>query len=560
MSGAAMVEVAVIGVVLISFLTLGMVQLILIGHARVTLNYAALLAAREGAVDHARVEPMQQGLANGLAPMFGAKAANDQGLVGGQNGGHLIRYALPEGDGFRQLSSSRGSEWLHPTRPIRQQAADVASNLSNIGDASTLSRNAVALADQDAQKYAHITIANPTTEAFDDFAREIHIADSKVGIPNAGLYRMSGKGSRETQVQVCTPVATPTEDDPRPPLEIQTPGKSKLEDALLGGLADGSWDTSGMSYEGNPDFGASADLKDDIRQMIENTDLNDSAAAIGMYSDIKDRAKQFVANHPDLPGWQTGQAKSIVSMANILSQSTAGPTRPSADQIRQALGSTGPTDEHYLDSGNGGQRNDWDVWTCGKASYNQSGLGCAGGKETDDSLWGQIDNAFENSPTDVNYTELAEGIANRSGKFKNTHSMSGPQESFVNHVDSFFQILGNSRKIGPYRHSEECHKETVTENAPPAIGSASGVDIQDANLLKIQVMYGYKLIVPLVGPLIADAMKKFDSSPTGGLDQKLVDKIYADGRIPLTATATVRMQTPAFKNDSMLSRDSPFFK
>lgn len=556
MSGAAMVEMAVIGVVIIAFLTLGMVQLILIGHARVTLNYATLLAAREGAVDHARVEPMEKGLADGLAPMFGAKAASNQGRVGG---GHPLRYALPaNGGGYRQLSTYRGQEWLHPANPIRKEAAEVASDLSNVGDASALGSAAASLAADDVEKYAHIIIANPTTEAFNDFARDIHIADGKRGIPNAGLYRMTGKGTRQTDVQVCTPAATPTEDDPRPPLEIQTPSKSDLEDALLGGVADESW--SSLSFNGDPDLSVSADFKQDVRHMIEDTDLTDSAAAIGMYNDIKERANQFVSNHPDLPGWQTGQAQSVAAMADILAQSTAGPTRPSADQIRQALGSTGPTDEVYLDSGSSGFRDQWDTWTCGDPGYNQSGLGCTGGKETDDSLWGQIDNAFEASPTDVNYTDLADSIAHRSAEFGNNTSMSDPQRSFVGHVNSFFHILSQSRQIGPYRHSETCHTETVYENAPPAVGQASGENIQDANLLKIEVVYGYKLIVPLVGPAIVRLIKQFGSSPAGGIDQALVDKIYEDGRIPLTATATVRMQTPAFKNDSMLSRDSSFFQ
>lgn len=555
MAGAAMVEMAVIGVVLIAFLTLGMVQLILIGHARVTLNYAALMAARQGAVDHARIEPMQEGLADGLAPMFGAKAASDQGRVG--KNGQLLRYALPaSGDNYRQLSSSRGKEWLHPANPIRQEAADVASDLAVNGGGSSLSGDAASLAADDIVKYGQIIIANPTKEAFEDYARDIHIADGKRGIPNAGLYRMSGEGTRKTDVQICSPVATPTEDDPRPPLEIQTPSKSDLEDALLGGVADESW--SDLSFKGDPDLAASADFKQDVRQMIENTDLSDSAAAIGLYNDIKDRANAFVSNHADLPSWQTGQAKSVAAMADILAQSTAGPTRPSADQIRQALGSTGPADEVYLDSGSASFRNKWDTWTCGDADYNQSGLGCVDGKETDDSLWGQIDKAFEGSPTDVNYTDLADSISSRSAEFENGTSMSASQRSFVSHVNSFFHILSQSRQIGAYRHSEECHTETIDESSPPAVGEASGEDIQDANLLKIQVVYGYKLIVPLVGPLIVKAFREYGFRPAGA-DQGMVEKMYDHDRIPLTATATVRMQTPAFENTHMLSRDASFF-
>ncbi|MCU7923543.1 MAG: pilus assembly protein [Candidatus Thiodiazotropha sp. (ex Dulcina madagascariensis)] len=71
------------------------------------------------------------------------------------------------------------------------------------------------------------------------------------------------------------------------------------------------------------------------------------------------------------------------------------------------------------------------------------------------------------------------------------------------------------------------------------IGS-SGVNIQDANLLKIKVTYGYKLRVPLMDRLIPALMSRID--PQNFL-------FYTVGRIPLTSVATVRMQSAAWRDE-----------
>ena len=82
----------------------------------------------------------------------------------------------------------------------------------------------------------------------------------------------------------------------------------------------------------------------------------------------------------------------------------------------------------------------------------------------------------------------------------------------------------------------------------PAVGSRSGVNIQDANLLKLHVTYGARLSVPFVGPMFATFARAVTEDP-------IHIEMLEQGRLPLIATATVRMQNFATRNDLVLSRD-----
>ncbi|MGH1543262.1 MAG: TadE/TadG family type IV pilus assembly protein [Arenicella sp.] len=81
-----------------------------------------------------------------------------------------------------------------------------------------------------------------------------------------------------------------------------------------------------------------------------------------------------------------------------------------------------------------------------------------------------------------------------------------------------------------------------------ALGSASGLNVQDANLLKIEALYSPRMKVPFVNYIFAYFMLKF-TDPTSFEAQQLYQL-----RMPIRATSMVRMQTPAKLNDSMLSR------
>jgi hypothetical protein len=85
-------------------------------------------------------------------------------------------------------------------------------------------------------------------------------------------------------------------------------------------------------------------------------------------------------------------------------------------------------------------------------------------------------------------------------------------------------------------------------------GNNSKLSIQDANVLKIKVTYGYQIKVPLMESVIKSVMCGFDTGidafgrgdlpSTGGTD---CVSYYNRGRIPIVAYATMQMQTPAWQ-------------
>ncbi|MCP3850585.1 MAG: pilus assembly protein [Gammaproteobacteria bacterium] len=81
------------------------------------------------------------------------------------------------------------------------------------------------------------------------------------------------------------------------------------------------------------------------------------------------------------------------------------------------------------------------------------------------------------------------------------------------------------------------------------LGGASGISIQDANLLKLRITYCHELIVPFFPVMLANMVSGDDADgitiDTAGAYQ---DSCYADSRIPIVAQAIVRMQSDA-END-----------
>lgn len=88
------------------------------------------------------------------------------------------------------------------------------------------------------------------------------------------------------------------------------------------------------------------------------------------------------------------------------------------------------------------------------------------------------------------------------------------------------------------------------------VGAHSGVNIQDANLLKIKVVYGYELKVPLMATLLRTLMCGGGQMPMQGLGgdvtpaQALPGRtrdcaFYVAGRVPIESFAVIEMQSPA---------------
>lgn len=78
-----------------------------------------------------------------------------------------------------------------------------------------------------------------------------------------------------------------------------------------------------------------------------------------------------------------------------------------------------------------------------------------------------------------------------------------------------------------------------------AIGS-SGVNVQDANILKIKVVYDAPLVVPFVGWVLGGKSQylkpgAFERSPLHPLT----------GRLPIESYAIVRMQSPIYKQGNL---------
>jgi hypothetical protein len=97
------------------------------------------------------------------------------------------------------------------------------------------------------------------------------------------------------------------------------------------------------------------------------------------------------------------------------------------------------------------------------------------------------------------------------------------------------------------------------EYRPHTNGGSSKLSIQDANALKIKVVYGYKLKVPLMALVVNAVMCGFDTgnddfgrkqAVTGENDASDCTTYYSQGRIPIVSYATVQMQTPAYQDDS----------
>jgi hypothetical protein len=79
------------------------------------------------------------------------------------------------------------------------------------------------------------------------------------------------------------------------------------------------------------------------------------------------------------------------------------------------------------------------------------------------------------------------------------------------------------------------------------VGVNSGVNVQDANLLKLQVIYGYPLKIPFAGPAIALAASWYTKDTTA-------TNFLSRGRLPILSTSVVRMQSFARNNSWVLSR------
>ncbi|TCK03632.1 polymorphic toxin-type HINT domain-containing protein [Marinobacterium mangrovicola] len=101
-----------------------------------------------------------------------------------------------------------------------------------------------------------------------------------------------------------------------------------------------------------------------------------------------------------------------------------------------------------------------------------------------------------------------------------------------------FGLTENGRRVLP---------NTDLQTRSTAVGASSGLNIQDANLLKVETTWGVELRMPFIAQVISFVGQ---SNTTPGTFENY---LYSNGMIPVTATTLVRMQSEAWENSLMVS-------
>jgi len=84
------------------------------------------------------------------------------------------------------------------------------------------------------------------------------------------------------------------------------------------------------------------------------------------------------------------------------------------------------------------------------------------------------------------------------------------------------------------------------EHWPTTPGARSGLSVQEAAWLKLEVTYGYPLIVPYANALILQTLEA--TAQLARVFDLRERRMLDDGRLPLSTTVTVRMQSQPIKD------------
>jgi hypothetical protein len=166
--------------------------------------------------------------------------------------------------------------------------------------------------------------------------------------------------------------------------------------------------------------------------------------------------------------------------------------------------------------------------------------------------------AVEHADPDAIRRGLARGLA---PLYSPPSSLSG-YSATVARVYADVQTNARIRILNPTREAFEDFAEEVdgVEEIPndrlharsTTPGARSGLNIQDANLLRIEVTYGYELKVPIVNWFITRSLLALPGrSGYDAFEQQLLRRTM----LPIVSTSTVRMQSPARLNDLVVSRE-----
>ncbi|TGN41870.1 hypothetical protein [Marinobacter confluentis] len=583
--GALHATSAAMIVVIALVAAIGTIQLALVSNAKTTLDYAALMAARAGAVSHADSLEMAVGLLNGLAPMYGSRSAP----AGGSSEAEGVDWALPDPSAVAGFDSGlmSGTTLL--------ETYEEGIELTSKGDATRAGAALTALADLNSAGTLYgIAITNPVQEAFDDFGESL---DGYTQIPNKGIWRRTGnpEGAASSMVEICEPVTIPYYEDPSTPPSFSEPSVSTVRDIVgaftwnadilkeeqdtdceSAGLID---DCDGISISGDsiaekyinevsgPRGQAFASELDGIIDRYYNAEIDASE----MYRLIRVAAEDFKADFaaadvesieyctkrggllgtclprnretytPDSPDW--GPMERVDELIATVTVLEAGTGRvPSRDTLNMEAFEQAIGDARERNQRNGSPVSEWDSFVANEL----------------DPLW---QTWVEDPPTPM-YKEFISRASVAADNQETGADWTTTQQNYL----TYLQAMGNNidRPEKAYEKSQECRTEEVAGYVDPTIGARSDLNIQDANLLRIFVIYGHEPFFELPDAFYSamdwsnDMVPRSRDTVPGPL-RGIYDNIVEAGRIPLMSTSVVRMQSEARLNDSMLSASDPFF-
>ncbi|MEX1227403.1 MAG: hypothetical protein WD623_08910 [Marinobacter sp.] len=558
-------------------------QLALTSNAKTTLDYAALMAARAGAVAHGDEKVIMEGLFQGLAPLYGSSSAPLGAPADGATG---VDWVVPDPstvDKFSQTLMGENSNFS------TQYRADI--QRTERGDASVDA--AVTAAQNDLTGGAGngamigVAIINPVREVFADFGQ---MKDGLMELPNKGIWRRTGNinNAGTSNIQVCTAVAEPYYEDPTTPPSFNEPSGETVRTIFR----TFTWDRDLLKQEDATDcssptalgcgfFGGESmrdryingisgpygeALESDIDGII-NEYINAEIDSTAMYRRIRERAERMKAEFeaadvesvrycrtnlgaicfsrrtytPESKDWgPMSRIDELIEVARMLENGTGevplGGSLP-LDSFETAIG-----DWRERNQKDGGASSEWDNFV---------------GTELEP-LWKEW---IEDQPVPL-YKNFMEEASKAAQAFQGQSGLTESQKRYL----AYLQAV-NGGVYEPdidYVQSENCETKQVAGYVAPTIGAQSDLNIQDANVLRLYVLYGHEPFFDLPESFYNAMGWTSRLTPTGrdAVPSSLQDEytaIVAAGRIPLMSTALVRMQSELRESPLLISRNDSFF-
>jgi len=113
-----------------------------------------------------------------------------------------------------------------------------------------------------------------------------------------------------------------------------------------------------------------------------------------------------------------------------------------------------------------------------------------------------------------------------------------------NPLSSHIEVIGPTRQLfDAFKTIQFDGSEGIPNDSLPFRSTTPGPDgltVQGANILKIRVVYGYKMIVPVIDRIVTSIFRMALYKGLGAREVAMLES----GRLPIVAHAVVRMQTP----------------